>query len=427
MDSTYGAIKTTAVPCSHAERLPVNHNSTRRAPLWAIGWMTFLFFVWGFLTEMDGALIPFLKDLFTLNNFQAALVQFAFFLAFFLFSFPSAKLLAFMGFRKGIAIGLGIMALGSFGFMLAGASMQYGWFLLAIFTLAGGVTLLQVAANPYMVLLGGDDKGSHHLNIAQGFNALAKVLAPLFGAWAILKGMEVLAQEARIDRLNQVYFWIGLVLAILAIAFWRVPLPPVQAERAEEANGGQRYRDFPHLLKGALAIFFYVGAEVSVATFMVLYLGEVAEMTRAQGAIFLSYYWAALMSGRLLVPFIFPRLPAQKVLALFAFLAALCMALAAKGAAWSAYTLVAAGFFHSIMWGNIFALSLKGLGGFTSKGSGLLVMAIVGGAFLPPLQGLVADAINLPLSYLTLLPAYAYIFWYGLKGHLNKRNHAVTP
>lgn len=381
-------------------------------------WMTFLFFIWGFLTEMDGALIPFLKDLFELSNFQAALVQFAFFLAFFLFSFPAARILDKLGYRKGISLGLAIMALGSFGFIAAGASGQYPFFLLAIFSLASGVTLLQVAANPYMVALGGEDSGSNYLNIAQGFNALAKVLAPLFGAWAILEGMEALGVDARVERLNTVYFWIGLALAIIAILFRIVKLPEViPTEETEEVQSDRSYKDFPHLLKGALAIFFYVGVEVCVATFLILYLGDVKGLNRADGAVYLSYYWGALMTGRLLIPIVMPKVPANKVLMWFAAAALICMAIAGLEIPLGAWALVASGFFHSIMWGNIFALSLKGLGDFTSKGSGLLVMAIVGGAFIPPLQGLLADSIGRAQSYWMLIPAYAYLVWFAWKGH----------
>lgn len=395
----------------------------KKTPLWVLGWMTFLFFIWGFLTEMDGALIPFLRDLFALNNFEAALVQFAFFLAFFLFSFPAAKLLEKLGYRLGIALGLAIMAAGSFGFLLAGASGMYPFFLIAIFTLASGVTLLQVAANPYMVALGGKDKGSNYLNVSQGFNALAKVIAPLFGAWAILDGMELLPSELRIDRLNVVYFWIGLALAVAAVLFWLIKLPEVipTEESDQHFETSKTYRDFPHLVRGAVAVFLYVGVEVCVATFLVLYLGELQGLPRAEAATYLSYYWGFLMAGRLLVPFMLPRVPANRVLIWFAQGAGICMLVAGLNlSVWSGLALVLAGFFHSVMWGNLFALSLRGLGGFTSKGSGLLVMAIVGGAVIPPLQGMVADVFGLGSSYLLLVPAYGYLIWFGKKGHKPK-------
>lgn len=401
---------------------------TRAKPaVWVLVWMTFLFFIWGFLTEMDGALIPFLRDLFELNNFQAALVQFSFFLAFFLFSFPAAKILEKLGYRLGIALGLGVMALGSFGFLLAGASGLYVFFLLAIFTLASGVTLLQVAANPYMVALGGKAKGSNYLNVAQGFNALAKVLAPLFGAWAILDGMELLLIDLRIEQLNQVYLWIGVILAVVALLFWWVKLPEVipSEETDAQVDHSKSYRDFPHLICGAVAVFLYVGVEVCVATFLVLYLGDLEGLSRAEAATYLSYYWGLLMVGRLLIPLFFPKMPAQKVLVRFAQGAGLCMLVAGLNLpTWSGLALVAAGFFHSIMWGNLFALSLHGLEGFTSKGSGLLVMAIVGGAVLPPLQGIVADYFGLGSSYLMLLPAYGYLIWFGKKGHKSQMQAA---
>jgi len=387
-----------------------------QAPGWVLVWMTGLFFIWGFLTEMDGALIPFLKDLFELSNFQAALVQFAFFIAFFVVSFPAAGILQKVGYRKGISLGLAVMALGSFGFIAAGVYAEYIYFLIAIFALAAGVTLLQVAANPYMVALGGAGSGSNYLNTAQGFNALAKVLAPLFGAWAILEGMEALDEAARLDRLNEVYFWIGILLSAAALLFWMLRLPEVVPTRAADPSEGT-CRAHPHLLRGAVAIFLYVGVEVCVATFLILYLGDVRELSRADGAVYLSYYWGALMAGRLLIPLVLSKAPTHKVLFLFAIGASVCVAIAGFGTAAGAWALVAAGFFHSIMWGNIFALSLRALGSFTSKGSGLLVMAIVGGAILPPIQGLLADSIGRAPSYWMLLPAYLYLIWFARSGH----------
>jgi FHS family L-fucose permease-like MFS transporter len=390
----------------------------------AFGLVVTLFFLWGFLTELDGALIPYLKDVFELTDFKAALVQFAFFIAFVTMSVPSAWLLNKIGYGKGIVVGLFIMGVGSFLFFPASQVLSYPIFLSAIFVLAIGVTVLQVAANPYVTLLGPPEKASNRLNLAQGINSLAKVIAPFFGSYFILRGLEDLSPLDKAHAVQMPYIFLGSVILILSIVFWFVRLPEPAAVQDDSHNNlvddGKTIWNFPHLFRGAGAIFFYVGVEVSVATFMVLFLGQddIAGLTRSAAAIYLSYYWGGLMVGRLAGSYILNYISSQRLLAICAVAAALCILVVVFGTGKTAmWALILTGLFHSIMWSNIFSLSIAGLGKNTSAGSAVLVAAIVGGALIPPLQGYLSDSFGRQESFLILIIGYIYILYFGLRGY----------
>lgn len=392
----------------------------------AFGLLVSLFFTWGFLTELDGALIPYLKDVFTLSDFAAALVQFAFFIAFVTMSMPSAWLLNKIGYSRGIVVGLAVMGLGSFLFFPASLTLSYPVFLSAIFVLAIGVTVLQVAANPYVTLLGTPAKASNRLNLAQGFNSLAKVLAPFFGSYFILRGLELLPSPGEKAQAVQLpYIILGSLLLLLAVVFWFIKLPDVSpgevnVDTGAKAHGKTSALQFPQLVKGAVAIFFYVGVEVAIGTFLVLFLTqqEIAGLSKEDAALYLPFYWGGLMVGRLAGSYVLNYIKSNVLLALCAVGAATCIVLvvttSGNVAMWS---LIATGLFHSIMWSNIFALSIDGLGKFTSRGSGILVAAIVGGALIPPLQGLLSDHFGRQNSFLLLIIGYLYIFYYGMRGY----------
>lgn len=404
-------------------------------------YMLILFFVWGFLTELDGALIPYLKGLFQLSNFQAALVQFAFFIAFFVMSLPSSWLLNRIGYHKGIVWGLLIMAMGSILFYPASLLISYPVFLLAVFVLAAGVTLLQVAANPYVSRLGPSEEASNRLNLAQGFNSVAKVIAPLFGSYFILKGLEGLAPEAQAKAVQVPYLVLGSLLLLLAIIFYFLKLPEV-VEKASDTKGKSWYEVFqyPQLRRGALAIFLYVGAEVTIASFLVIYLSEnvfpnlssfrmyvegldnpsdqIAKF-REIGARYLPFYWGGLMVGRLSGAYILKYISSARLLRVAALVSSglILLFVVSEGylAMWS---LILTGLFLSIMWSNIFTLAIDDLGEDTGVGSGILVAAIVGGALIPPIQGLIADSsVGLHYSFLITLVCFLYIAWYGWKGY----------
>ncbi len=403
--------------------------------------MLILFFVWGFLTELDGALIPYLKGLFQLSNFQAALVQFAFFIAFFVMSLPSSWLLNRIGYHKGIVWGLLIMAIGSILFYPASLLISYPVFLLAVFVLAVGVTLLQVAANPYVSRLGPSEEASNRLNLAQGFNSVAKVIAPLFGSYFILKGLEGLAPEAQAKAVQVPYLVLGSLLLLLAIIFYFLKLPEV-VEKASYTTGKSWYEVFqyPQLRRGALAIFLYVGAEVTIASFLVIYLSEnvfpnlssfrmyveglenptdqIAKF-REIGARYLPFYWGGLMMGRLSGAYILKCISSPRLLRIAALVSSglILLFIFSEGylAMWS---LIITGLFLSIMWSNIFTLAIDDLGEDTGVGSGVLVAAIVGGALIPPIQGLIADSsVGLHFSFLITLVCFLYIAWYGWRGY----------
>ncbi|MDH5380638.1 MAG: sugar MFS transporter [Cyclobacteriaceae bacterium] len=391
-----------------------------------------LFFLWGFLTELDGALIPYLKDLFTLSDFSAALVNFAFFIAFVTMSMPAAWLLNKVGYSKGVVIGLAIMGVGSLLFYPASLLAYYQIFLVAIFVLAIGVTVLQVAANPYVTLLGPQEKASNRLNLAQGFNSLAKVIAPFFGSYFILRGLEDLSATEKAEAVQLPYLILGSILLVLSVVFWFVHLPDInpKEENTDDTStegqvpvGKSSAWHFPQLTKGAVAIFFYVGVEVSVATFMVLFFGqpEIAGLPRDEAALYLPLYWGGLMIGRLGGSFILNYIKSNTLLSLCAIAAACCILIVVFGSGTLAmYALIATGLFHSIMWSNIFSLSIHGLGKYTSQGSGILVSAIVGGALIPPLQGLISDHYGRQISFSILLIGYLYITYYGWKGYKHK-------
>ncbi|WP_420575844.1 sugar MFS transporter [Ekhidna sp.] len=404
-------------------------------------YMLLLFFTWGFLTELDGALIPYLKGLFSLNNFQAALVQFAFFIAFFCVSLPSSWLLNKIGYHKGIIVGLVVMAIGSWLFYPASVVISYPLFLGAIFILASGVTLLQVAANPYVARLGEPSKASNRLNLAQGFNSVAKVIAPLAGSYFILRGLEGLAPEDQAQAVQVPYLVLGGLLLILAIVFRFLKLPEVveTTERTEHEVDISIWKR-PHLVKGAVAIFLYVGAEVTIASFLVIYLSEnifpnlaeyqsyIVGLTdtddqiakfREVGARYLPFYWGGLMVGRLLGSWILKFINSQRLLTMSAVVCVLLMiGFNLSGGYLAMWLLIGTGLFLSIMWSNIFTLAIADLGPQTSKGSGILVAAIVGGALLPPLQGLIADSsVGLHHSFLITIVCFVYIAWYGWKGY----------
>ncbi len=402
-------------------------------------YMLLLFFTWGFLTELDGALIPYLKGLFSLSNFQAALVQFAFFIAFFCVSLPSSWLLNKIGYHKGIIVGLLIMAVGSWLFYPAAAIISYPLFLGAIFVLASGVTLLQVAANPYVARLGEPEKASNRLNLAQGFNSVAKMIAPLAGSYFILRGLAGLSSSEQAEAVQMPYLILGALLLLLAIIFRFLELPEV-VETEESNTSEESVWKKPHLVKGAAAIFLYVGAEVTIASFLVIYLSEnifpalpefqgyiaglieekdqIAKF-REIGARYLPFYWGGLMVGRLAGSYILKFISSHKLLRVAAIACVILMLAFSVSSGYVAmWLLIGTGLFLSIMWSNIFTLAIADLGPLTSKGSGVLVAAIVGGALIPPLQGLMADSsIGLHNSFLITIVCFVYIAWYGWKGY----------
>ncbi len=379
-----------------------------------MGLLALLFFMWGFVTVLGDILVPHLKGLFSLSATMAMLVQLSFFGAYFVVGVPAGWLVARIGYRWGIVVGLAVAAAGALAFAASSWLTSYAAFLAALFVLAAGITVLQVAANPYVTLLGPPRTASSRLNLTQGINSLGTTLAPVAGAWLILEGAG--AEGVRVP-----YLGIAGLLVVLALVFARVPLPEVATEVATGVATGARRSVWRHrrLRLGALAIFLYVGAEVGIGSTLVLFFGlpEVAGMEPARAGYFVSFYWGAAMVGRLVGAVLQRRWSPRAVLGVAGSLAiVLVIVTVTVMGSVAVPTLLAVGLFNSIMFPTIFSLAVDGLGAETSRGSGVLVMAIVGGALVPVGMGALADAFDYRTALASTTLAYAYIAWFAWRG-----------
>jgi FHS family L-fucose permease-like MFS transporter len=384
--------------------------------------LTSLFFMWGFITCLNDILIPHLKAIFDLSYSQAMLVQFCFFSAYFIVSIPAGKIVKKLGFQKGIVLGLIVAALGCFAFYPAATMHSYPVFLMALFILASGITVLQVSANPYVSILGDSKTASSRLNMTQAFNSLGTTVAPFFGAYLILDqvtdSMSV-AQQA--ESVQMPYVLLAGLLLLLAAIFSYIKLPVIEHKEALEekiiVNGSAwQYR---HLVLGAIGIFVYVGAEVSIGSFLVSFLNDpnIASLEESQAAKYIAYYWGGAMVGRFIGAAVMQKLAAGKVLAFSAALAMILIVITIFASGQLAmWAILLVGLFNSIMFPTIFSLAINGLGQHTSQGSGILCLAIVGGAILPLIQGVLADSIGLQNSFFLPIICYVFIAYYGLSG-----------
>ncbi len=438
----------------------------------ALSTLTTLFFMWGFITCMNDILIPHLKALFQLTYFQAMLVQFAFFgayfvgsVVYFLISYLYGDPINKIGYKGGIIIGLVISALGCVLFYPAETMAVYPMFLLALFTLGLGFTLLQISANPYVAILGRPEGASSRLNMAQAFNSLGTTIAPVLGGYLIFEffaeGGEITAEATKIP-----YLIFGLLFVLVAVLVWFVRLPKFQAEEIEGGKLGALA--FPQLRGGVIGIFFYVGAEVAIGSLIISFISQPDVMGVGEhiGKNYLALYWGGAMIGRFLGAislndkltggrktvymvvaamlvffliysivdltfaqisafllfvllnfgaFAIGRSMAARTLLVFALVnIGLLLATVWGSGSWAMWTLLAVGLFNSIMWSNIFTLAITGLGPHTSQGASLLVMGILGGALIPLLQGWMADTAGLKPSFIIPAICYAYIAGYGL-------------
>lgn len=385
--------------------------------------LTSLFFMWGFITCLNDILIPYLKLLFDLNYTQAMLIQFCFFSAYFVVSVPAGMLVSRIGYKSGIVTGLLIAGAGCLLFVPAAAMHVYGMFLFALFVLASGITILQVAANPYVSVLGKPETAPSRLTMTQAFNSLGTTVAPFFGAWLIFGGMDApqpVAGEITESTVQIPYLILAASLIVLAVIFAWLKLPAMGKKDAAESLpiGGEAWKQ-RHLVLGALGIFVYVGAEVGIGSFLAIYLSmpEIGGMTTAAASHYISWYFGGAMVGRFIGAAVMQKINPGKVLAFNALMAVLLLALtilsSGKLAMWS---LLLVGLCNSIMFPTIFSLAIAGLKQYTSQGSGILCLAIVGGAILPLLQGMLADQIGVQLAFILPLMCYLYIAFYGLKG-----------
>jgi FHS family L-fucose permease-like MFS transporter len=445
-----------------------------------MAFLTMLFFMWGFITCLNDILIPHFKAIFTLSYFESMLIQFAFFSAYFVgsliyffISSTSGDPINKIGYKNGILLGLLIAALGTFLFYPAAELQSFGFFLTALFVLALGFTLLQIAANPYVILLGDPEKGSHRLSLAGAINSFGTTIAPILGGVFILSNASSTGND--IDSVKMPYIVLTIAFLLLIVVFKVISLPRfTNQDNIEKGMGALK---FPQLTLGILAIFFYVGGEVTVGSFMTSFVGlpEIKGIPAEAATLYVALYWGSLMIGRFTgsvsvfnlsktskqlitaivpvltfffillifklkskenevidfqsmityyIPFIVVSIIAffigkekpARTLLLFSVICIglLIMALITTGelAMWSVISL---GLYNSIMWPSIFALAIAGLGKHTSQGSSLLVMAILGGALIPPLQGIIADSVGVQLSFVVPIFCYVYLAFYAWK------------
>jgi len=465
--------------------------------------LTMLFFMWGFITSMNDILIPFLKKAFELSYFEAMLVQFAFFMAYFigsviyfLISVQSGDPIDRIGYKNGILLGLFISAVGCLLFYPAADYRLYGLFLGALFILGLGFTLLQIAANPYVAILGSPQTASSRLNLAQGFNSFGTTVAPVLGGYLVfhyfaLRGAPLLNADNQpiltdggnaisADGVQLPYLWFAGIFLLLALIIKLTKLPQFTSdETIEKGAGALRYR---HLVLGMVAIFMYVGGEVSIGSVLINYMNEMVGYPEMEAKSFLAFYWGGAMIGRFLgaislndsikgikknvmmtgvailtffliygivylesglaftrvIPFLafmavnllafrLGRSLASRTLFIFALIVIglLIVTLFTSGQV-AVWTVISIGLFNSIMWSNIFTLAIKELGKYTSQGSSLLVMAILGGALIPIIQGAMADATGVHASFIVPVFCYIYLAYYGWKGHRIKPLKTTT-
>lgn len=399
----------------------------------ALAVITALFFMWGFLTSLNDILIPHLKAVFELNYTQSMLIQFTFFSAYFIMSMPSGKIVSSLGFKRGIIIGLSVSGIGALMFYPAAALPSYGLFLTALFVLASGITLLQVAANPYVAALGNPDTSSSRLNLAQAFNSLGTTIAPYLGGLLILavavKGADQLAamapselaayKTAEAHSVQMPYIGLAAILFLLAGVISWFNLPKIANEEDGDHGTFMGALKVRHLRLGVFGIFVYVGAEVAIGSFLVSYMSQdfIAGFAEAQAAKYVSYYWGGAMIGRFIGSALMQKIDAGKLLGIFSIVAAALVGTSIMTTGHVAmWSILAVGLFNSIMFPTIFTLGIKKMGRLTGRASSLLVMAIVGGALIPVLQGALADSIGIHMAFFLPLLCYLYIAYYGFAG-----------
>jgi MFS transporter, FHS family, L-fucose permease len=433
--------------------------------------MTTLFFMWGFMTVWNDILIPRFKEAFSLNYFQAFLVQFAFFgayfigsLLYFLISVTTGDPIAKIGYKNSIVIGLLISAIGSAVFWPAADITSYPLFLIALFIVGLGFAVLQIAANPYVTILGPEKTASSRLNLAQGFNSVGTTIGPLIGAYLIFQYFNT-ANTHGAESVKVPYLAFCIVFLILSAIFFFIKLPHIGEGKIEKGAGALK---FPHVVLGIIAIFMYVGGEVSVGSSLINFLGQgtIAGLSPVEASKYVAMFWGGLLIGRfmgavelsemnpknkrlfmIVIPvaafivllllrgwgivldylpllflcwlmFQFGKSNAGRSLTVFMWTIVVLLAIAIiAGGTVAMWCVVGVGLFSSIGWSNTFSLALEGTGNLKSQVSSLLVMAIVGGAILPPLQGHIADLGGLQISYIVPLIAYGYVGFYGLVGH----------
>jgi FHS family L-fucose permease-like MFS transporter len=387
--------------------------------------VTALFFIFGFITNLNMALVPHLRHIFTLPYGWAMLAESAFFLAYFVFSSPTSKLIETIGYKRTMVVSLFIQVVGCLLFVPAAKMVSFPLFLTAVFVVGAGVTALQTSANPYVSILGPESSASIRLNLAQAFNSIGGTLAPIVaGAFILSDPAKMATQAAVADTVRIPYILIAgaLFLLGLALAFMHLPHISTTQEFRPGKEGdpvlSRSIWSYKHTVLGAVAIFFYVGVEVGLASIAVDYFKTQGMSTAETASFLLSLYWFGALIGRLLGSWMLTMIKAGKLLGIFGLLAAgsIGLSMVTNGSV-AIGALVLCGFFNSIMFPNIFTLGIAGLGPMTSKGSGLIMTMVVGGAVVPFLLGKLADQVGIQHSFILPVICYLYIAFYGFVGH----------
>jgi len=399
--------------------------------------VTTLFYLWALGGNLNDVLIPHLKKVFDLNDFQSALIQVAFFGGYCLSALPAGRLLETIGYKNGIVVGLVTCAAGALLFIPAASIQVYGLFLFASFVMACGQGVLEVAANPYVTLLGPAESSERRLNLAQSFNAVGAVVTPFIGAAFILSALEYSREKltamtpaemaayrtAVVSTVRTPYLVIaGLFLAYAVVIFFS-RLPEVGATDAtvKQESTREELRDilrYSHLVKGVIAQFFYVGAQIGVGSFVIrLAQHSIPGMYQKDASFYLKLHLIGFMIGRFSGSYIMKRVPAARLLSLFSLSTLICLLVVLLGSGVAPlWAVVLIGFFHSIMFPTIFALSIKQLGRYTKLGSSLLVASIIGGAIFPAIMGLISDHSTIRVAFIVPLICQAYVFYFAVRG-----------
>ncbi|HMI50249.1 MAG TPA: L-fucose:H+ symporter permease [Candidatus Saccharimonadales bacterium] len=400
--------------------------------------ITSLFFLWAIGVNLNDVLIPHFKKIFVLTDFQSSLIQIAFFGGYCLAALPAGWLMGRIGYKRGILAGLFLCASGALLFVPAASASVYLYFLVALFVMACGQSFLEVAANPYVTVLGPAESAARRLNLAQSFNAVGALITPVLGARFILTANEfslaqipaMTAEQLQAFRVAEAhtvkapYLVIAGIFVLVAVMIYFTNLPEIHEpgdgyDSAASRKGISGALAHPQLVRGTIAQFFYVGAQVGVASFVIRFAQHIQPgLSSKSAANYLKFHLLGFVIGRFLGSAIMKRIPAPRLLSVFAAGALVCTCVAISfSSAVSIWAVVLLGFFHSIMFPTIFALGIRNLGGYTKIGSSFLVMAIIGGAFFPGIMGYISDATNMQRAFSVPLVCYAFVLYFGLQGY----------
>ena len=396
--------------------------------------MASLMFMIGFITCLNDILLPHLKIVFDLSYSEASLIQLAFFFGYFFAAIPSGKIISLFGYKKGTSVGLTIAGIGALMFYPAAAFPSYAFFLVALFTMAAGFALLQVAINPYVSVLGKPETSSSRLVLVQAFNSVGTTVAPYFGSLFILAGTLSFSEISKMPEAEKIAYkitqaasvqmpYIGLAIALLVLAgiilFLHLPsIESVEGDAERNTTYSQVWK-IKKLRLGVFGIFAYVGGEVAIGSYLVNFMGlpSIAGLQESEAAAYIAYYWGGAMIGRFIGSALLRTIQPGKQLGFQAAVAALLVIVAVMtSGSLAMWSLLLVGLMNSIMFATIFTLAIKDLGPLTNKGGSLLNMAIVGGAIIPAIQGLIADSVGLHSAFIVPILCYVYIMYYGFSG-----------